>query len=80
MWLAKKKSRSGTALLWWCRRSILRLEENTDNMKNFFSEIDRIRFILGWEPRDKWAEAVVGKLCEKARRKKEFGSALIGRV
>lgn len=58
----------------------MRLEENTDNMKNFFSEIDRIRFSLGWEPRDKWSEDVVGKLCEKARRKKELGSALIGRV
>ena len=56
------------------------MEENAENMKNFFSEIDGIRFILGWEARDKWSEDVVGKLCGKARRKKEFGSALIGRV
>jgi hypothetical protein len=80
MCLAKKKSKSGAGLLWWRRRSILRLEEHTDNMRKFFSEIYRSEFILGWEPRGNWSEDVVGRLFEKVRRRQKFGSALSGRI
>jgi hypothetical protein len=80
MWLAKKESKSVAALSWWRRRSILRLEEPTDDMRNFFSEIDRSWFILGGEPRGNWSEDVVGRHFEKLRRRQKFGSALSGRV
>ena len=80
MWLAKKESKSVAALSWWRRRSILRLKERTDNMRNFFSEIDRSGFISGWEPQGNWSEDEVGRVFEKVRRWQKFGISLSGRV
>jgi uncharacterized protein YecE (DUF72 family) len=38
--------------------------ENMENMKYFFSNIDREDFIFAWEPRGQWSEEVIAGLCQ----------------
>jgi len=52
-------------IVFQCPASFTATEDNTDNMRNFFNMIDRKDFICAWEPRGKWPEDVVGKLCEE---------------
>ncbi len=39
--------------------------ENRENLKNFFTEIDREDFLLAWEPRGKWLEnpEIIKEVC-----------------
>lgn len=42
-------------------------KENAENMRKFFSKIDRGKLVLAWEPRGDWKEhpEEITKLCEK---------------
>ena len=38
--------------------------ENIENMKHFFTNIDREDFIFVWEPRGGWSDAVITEICQ----------------
>ena len=42
-------------------------KENAENMRKFFSKIDRCKLVLAWEPRGDWKEHPdeIAKLCEE---------------
>lgn len=51
-----------TAILFQCPASFRPEAENIENMRRFFSEIERpLRFL--WEPRGEWPDDVVASLC-----------------
>lgn len=47
-----------------CPASFTPTEGNIKNMEEFFSSIDR-KYKFAWEPRGKWDDEVIKKLCEK---------------
>lgn len=51
-------------ILFQCPASFESTEENIDNMRSFFGEIDRRDFIFIWEPRGDWKPKTVKNICK----------------
>ncbi|HEC57406.1 MAG TPA: DUF72 domain-containing protein [Candidatus Syntrophoarchaeum butanivorans] len=51
-------------ILFQCPASFKEEKENIENIKGFFSSIDR-NFIFVWEPRGEWSMKTVADLCEE---------------
>ena len=56
---------SAKILIFQTPSSFEQKRENIKNMEEFFKEIKRDSFILGWEPRGNWQKEVVKKICQK---------------
>lgn len=50
-------------ILFQCPASFAPTEENRDNLRGFFSRIDRGSFVVAWEPRGEWGETDIGSIC-----------------
>ncbi len=53
-------------IVFQCPASFQPTPENEKNLLSFFSAIDRKDFLLGWEPRGKWEESTIKRLCRQA--------------
>ena len=51
-------------IVFQCPSSFKPTEENIANLRGFFSTIDR-EFIYAWEPRGKWDNSLIRKLCDE---------------
>ena len=51
-------------IIFQCPASFKEDESNIKNMKEFFSSIGR-DFVYAWEPRGKWNDATIKKICEE---------------
>ncbi len=54
-------------VLFQCPASFRASTENINNLRTFFSEINRHNFKLAWEPRGEWPSDLVVSLCEELR-------------
>lgn len=52
-------------IVFQCPASFLPTGENKDNLKRFFSSIEREEFTFCWEPRGKWNEREIESLCKE---------------
>jgi uncharacterized protein YecE (DUF72 family) len=52
-------------VLFQCPASFKPTAENIENLRTFFSKIDRGRFNFCWEPRGAWDNKVIKDLCEE---------------
>ena len=52
-----------SVVLFQCPASFRPEQENLNNFRTFFSDIPRGSFLLAWEPRGDWPDALVEKLC-----------------
>jgi uncharacterized protein YecE (DUF72 family) len=50
-------------VIFQCPASFKPTKENIENMKVFFSKIERHGLTMAWEPRGEWPENVIKKLC-----------------
>ena len=48
-----------------CPASFEPSEEHIQNMRAFFSEVDRRGRLIGWEPRGEWTDEQIHELCEE---------------
>jgi uncharacterized protein YecE (DUF72 family) len=55
------------SILFQCPASFKPTEENLENMRSFFMEIDRGDLRFHWEPRGSWPAELVRELCEELR-------------
>jgi uncharacterized protein YecE (DUF72 family) len=62
--LACAKALKAKTVLFQCPASFMPYEENIENMTKFFSTVDRGKLNFAWEPRGKWDDALVKKLCK----------------
>lgn len=53
------------SILFQCPASFTPSEENLENMRGFFSGLDRGTMRLHWEPRGDWPAGLVRELCEE---------------
>ncbi len=53
------------SILFQCPASFTPGEENLENMREFFSGLDRGNLRLHWEPRGEWPAGLVRELCEE---------------
>jgi len=51
-------------IVFQCPPSFLPTEENKENLKYFFSSIERDTYYFVWEPRGKWRQEEIRELCE----------------
>jgi len=52
-------------ILFQCPASFAPSEANRDNLRGFFSRIDRGSFVLAWEPRGGWEEKDIKAICDE---------------
>ncbi len=52
-------------IVFQCPASFRPTEDNVKAMREFFGSINRASFQLAWEPRGKWPDDLVQKLCEE---------------
>lgn len=52
-------------ILFQCPASFRPSDENVENMREFFTTIDRGEMRLLWEPRGSWPDDLVGSLCQE---------------
>lgn len=52
-------------VLFQCPASFKPTPENKENIKKFFTSIDRKNYIFVWEPRGKWGEEEIKELCKE---------------
>jgi len=52
-------------VLFQCPASFKPTPENKENIKKFFTTIDRKNYIFVWEPRGKWEEEEIKELCKE---------------
>jgi uncharacterized protein YecE (DUF72 family) len=52
-------------IVFQCPASFRPLKQNAENMRAFFSKIDRAGFIFAWEPRGAWPDDLIKMLCEE---------------
>ncbi len=52
-------------ILFQCPANFRSTEENINNLKTFFSSIDRGSFNLAWEPRGAWDPHLIKEICEE---------------
>lgn len=50
-------------IVFQCPASFVASDENIENMRYFFTHIDRESFVLAWEPRGHWDKDVITSLC-----------------
>ncbi|MEW6569878.1 MAG: DUF72 domain-containing protein [Nitrospirota bacterium] len=71
VWRAWEKTReiadtlSARVIVFQCPPSFIPTEENKKNLKQFFSRIDRNKYIPVWEPRGKWEPKDINPLCKE---------------
>jgi uncharacterized protein YecE (DUF72 family) len=53
-----------TVIVFQCPASFRPTQENVNHMEEFFSRADRAGFRFAWEPRGKWPEDLVFRVCE----------------
>lgn len=63
--LASANSLRAKTILFQCPAKFTQTEENIENLTNFFSGINRGKLNFVWEPRGKWDDAVIKKICRK---------------
>ncbi len=51
-------------IVFQCPASFTASGENIENMRHFFTNIDRGGFIFVWEPRGEWSDDVITPLCQ----------------
>jgi len=61
--LACAKALKAKMILFQCPASFKQYAENISNLEKFFSEINRGKFNLAWEPRGNWDDKVVKRIC-----------------
>lgn len=54
-------------VLFQCPPSFRPTEENMENMRRFFQQVDRAALIPVWEPRGKWERETIKSLCRELR-------------
>ncbi len=52
------------AIVFQCPAKFTPITENVQNMRYFFTNIDRGDFIFAWEPRGEWRDDVITALCQ----------------
>jgi len=52
-------------IVFQCPAKFIESPENIENMRRFFTNIDRGDFIFVWEPRGKWSNDVITTLCQE---------------
>ena len=57
------KALDAKVIVFQCPSKFKENDENIKNMYGFFESIER-EFIFGWEPRGKWSEETIKKICE----------------
>jgi len=57
------KALQAKAIVFQCPASFADNAENTENMRLFFTRMDRDDFLFVWEPRGKWSNKTVTALC-----------------
>ncbi|MFB3896146.1 MAG: DUF72 domain-containing protein [bacterium] len=52
-------------IIFQCPASFKPIPENIKNMHQFFSQLNREAFLLGWEPRGAWDEQIINDICSE---------------
>lgn len=52
-------------IIFQCPPSFIPVKENKENMKRFFTSIEKEEFILAWEPRGKWDDREIIAVCKE---------------
>lgn len=61
--LESARALEATLVVFQCSARFTPEDENADNLRRFFRDIDRDGLGFVWEPRGDWPEELVGKLC-----------------
>lgn len=59
------KALGATKIVFQCPASFEPSKENIDRLYRFFEKVERDRFIFIWEPRGRWEEKEVERLCQE---------------
>lgn len=54
-------------IIFQCPASFTPIDENKENMRKFFSAINRDDFIFAWEPRGNWQPQEIKQLCQQLK-------------
>ena len=65
MTLACAKALKAKTVLFQCPTSFKPYTENIENLKTFFSSIERKNFDFAWEPRGDWNDKAIKEICEE---------------
>lgn len=61
--LACAKALQAKTILFQCPASFMQTKENIENLEIFFSNVEREKFNLCWEPRGQWNNKIVKDIC-----------------
>jgi len=65
--LEAAKILAANKIIFQCPASFKPTDENKDNIRRFFSEIDRSDLTLIWEPRGNWQDHEIAEICKELR-------------